>query len=178
MATYTVNSTAGLTKAIISQVEVILGRIADKVKERVDQEFETYYSEYSPEILYGMKTFYYDRTNQLRNCCKISPVVKGLNNITVTVYLDIDSLNYSTPGADAWKTVVAADAGLHGGWVVKHGVAIEQIPWDSLNENSDFSDTDGARIWHNPMKELLEGGKLRKYFLEEAKKMRLDIVAK
>lgn len=176
MATYTVNSASGLTKAIISQCEIMLNKVADKVKERVDQELETYYAEYSPEILYGMQTFWYDRTNQLRNCCKISPIVKGLNNITVTIYLDIDSLNYSTPGADAFKTVVAADHGLHGGWIINHGVAVEQVPWDEIS--GDYGDIDGAGIWSKPMKELLEGGKLRKYFLEEANKLGLNIIAK
>lgn len=175
MATYTATSSTQLTKLIILQFEEILNKIADKVKLRVDEEIETYYAEYSPEILYGMQTFWYDRTNQLRNCCKIKPIVKGLNNITVEIYLDIDSLFYSTKGADPWKTVVSADSGLHGGWEVKYGVATEQIPFSEIGDGSGFGDT---RIWSNPMREFLEEGKLRELFIKYAKDYGLNLIAK
>lgn len=176
MASYNVVSNERqLSQAIIAKFEVILNKVADKVKQRVDEEIETYYAEYSPEIMYGMKTFYYDRTNQLRDCCKIKPIVKGLNSITVEIYLDIDSLSYSTAGADPWKTVVSADSGLHGGWEVKYGVATEQIPFGEIGDGSGYGET---RIWHNPMSELLEGGKLKEMFLKYAKEFKLNLIAK
>jgi hypothetical protein len=183
MATYTVNSTDGLSKAIISQCEIMLNKVAVKVKERVDLALEQYYDEYHPEARSEYTTLYYHRTNQLRKCCKIKPIIKGLNNITVEIYLDVESLDYSAEGADHWKTVIAADAGLHGGFEFMNkknddGSNKEmffQIPFSSLNEDSDYK---GTRIWHDPMEELLNGGKLRQYFLEEARKLNLNIIAK
>lgn len=183
MATYNVTSTAQLSKAIISQFEIVLNKVSDKVKERVDQSLEQYYDEYHPEEREQYTTYFYHRTNQLRKCCKISPIIKGLNNITVEIYLDVDSLSYTNKGADPWKTVVSADAGLHGGWDFMNPKnddgsnkdVFYQIPFSSLNDDSDY---EGTRIWHDPMEELLKGGKLRRYFLEEAKKLGLNIIAK
>ena len=178
MATYTVKSLDQMTDIVILKIESILNKVADKVKARVDQELETYYAEYNPEIMYGMKTFYYDRTNQLRDCCKIKPIKKSGNNISIEIYLDIESLNYSTVGADPYKTVMAANSGLHGGWIVHHGVATEQVPYSELGEGSNYGDVGGARIWANPMEEMFKGGKLREMFIKYAKESGLNLIAK
>jgi len=179
MATYNIKSLDQLTqitmKAVISKIEKLLDTVAKKVKERVDEEIEKYYNEYDP-AWDTERRYWYNRTEQLRNSCKISPIKKGANSLSVEIYIDIDGLNYSTPGADPWKTVIAADTGsLHGGWVIENGEAKYQVPFNQLNQ---YVDDNGVRIWSNPMNALLDNHGLRDIFIEEARKLGLNIVAK
>ena len=103
-------------KALEPKVVATLELVAEDVKKEIDKALEDYYDEYDPSIRASLTSFYYHRTDQLKNCCKIwQPKISG-NTISIEIYLDIDSLSYDTPGADPYKTVVAANAGLHGGW--------------------------------------------------------------
>lgn len=175
MATYIVKSLDQLTNVIIAKIEKLLDTVAEKVKERIDEELERYYDDYDPAWTSFTRKYFYNRTYQLRNACKISPINKGLNEMSVEIYIDVNSLNYSTPGADPWKTVVAANSGLHGGWVINNGKADRQIPWEDLNDDSNYGN---VRIWDTPMEELLDSRKLRDIFIDEAKKLGLNIIAK
>ncbi len=66
--------------------------------------------------------------------------------IIIKVYLDIDSLHYDTKGADAFKTVVAANIGLHGGWDVAN-LQNGQVSWESISGNTGESFGSGTPIW-------------------------------
>lgn len=94
-------------KALEPKIIATLELVANDVKKEIDEALDRYYEEYYPIL--------YERTDQLKKCCKIGNVKISNGTINIDVYLDVDSLKYSTPGANAYKTVVAANAGLHGG---------------------------------------------------------------
>lgn len=161
-------------KALKPQVVATLEKVADDVKKEIDKSIDKYYSEYDPSIRQSFTEFYYKRTDQLRNCCKVGqPKISG-NTISIEVYLDIDSLNYESPGADAYKTVVAANAGLHGGWNTSSFVT-GQVTWGSISDNDGSRWGSGTQIWEEPMNELFNGGKLIALFKKHAKAYGLNL---
>ena len=150
------------------QVVATLEKVADDVKKEIDKAIDKYYSEYDPSARQIVGRYWYEITDQLRNCCKGGqPKISG-NTITIEVYLDIDSLNYESPGADAYKTVVAANAGLHGGWDVS-GFVKGQTTWGSIADNDGSRWCSGTQIWEEPMNELFNGNKLVDLFKKYAK---------
>ena len=155
-----------------SQVVATLDLVAQDVKSEIDDALERYYDEYDPEFGIMLTSLWYQRTYQLRNCCKISqPKIVG-NTVSIEIYLDIDDLSYSTKGADPFKTVVAANSSLHGGWDVS---TMEQIPWNVISSNDGTSYGSGTQIWEDPMRELFDGGKLITLFKKHAKQRGLNI---
>ena len=161
-------------EALKPQVVATLEKVADDVKKEIDKAIDKYYSEYDPSARQIVGRYWYDRTDQLRNCCKVGqPKISG-STITIEVYLDIDSLNYESPGADAYKTVVAANAGLHGGWDVSNFVK-GQTTWGSIADNDGSRWGSGTQIWEEPMNELFNGGKLVTLFKKYAKTYGLNL---
>ena len=161
-------------KALKPQVVATLEKVAEDVKKEIDKAIDKYYSEYDPSARQIVGRYWYGRTDQLRNCCKIGqPKISG-NTITIEVYLDIDSLNYESPGADAYKTVVAANAGLHGGWDVSSFVK-GQTTWGSIADNDGSRWGSGTQIWEEPMNELFEGDKIVTLFKKYAKAHGLNL---
>ena len=159
-------------KALESKVVATLGLVAEDVKKEIDKALEDYYDEYDPSVRASITSFYYHRTEQLKNCCKIGqPKISG-NTISIEIYLDIDSLSYNTPGADPYKTVVAANSGLHGGWDVS---TMEQIPWSVISGNDGTSYGSGTQIWEEPIRELIDNGKLITLFKKCARQHGLNI---
>ena len=163
-------------KALEPKVVATLELVAEDVKKEIDKALEDYYDEYDPmpydDDAILMKTYWYYRTEQLLNCCRIgTPKISG-NTISIEIYLDIDSLSYNTPGADPYKTVVAANSSLHGGWDVS---TMEQIPWSVISSNDGTSYGSGTQIWEDPMRELFDGGKLITLFKKHAKLRGLNI---
>ena len=155
-----------LTKALEPKIKAILELVAEDVKQEIDNALGEYYDEYSP--------IYYSRTDQLRDCCKIGKTKMNGNRISIEVYLDIDSLNYRTKGADPYKTVVAANAGLHGGFDPSNTSA-GQVPWDVISSNDGSRHGSGTQIWEEPMRELIDNGKLIEIFKKHAKSRGLNI---
>lgn len=163
-----------LAKALEPKITATLELVAEDVKSEIDKYLQEYYDEYDPAERASFTELYYRRTEQLRNCCKIDkPVVNG-NTISATVYLDIDSLKYSTPGADAYKTVQAADSGLHGGWDVSH-LSSGQVSWSAISGSTGERFGSGTQIWEEPMQELIDNGKLITIFKKCAKQHGLNI---
>ena len=159
-------------KALESKVVATLELVAEDVKKEIDKALQDCYDEYDPSVRASITSFYYHRTDQLKNCCKIGqPKVSG-NTISIEVYLDIDSLSYDTKGADPYKTVVSANSSLHGGWDVS---TMEQIPWSVISSNDGTSYGSGTQIWEDPMRELFDGGKLITLFKKHAKQRGLNI---
>ena len=159
-------------KALEPKVVATLELVAEDVKKEIDKALQDYYDEYDPSVRASITSFYYHRTDQLKNCCKIGqPKVSG-NTISIEVYLDIDSLSYNTPGADPYKTVVAANSGLHGGWDVS---TMEQIPWSVISGNDGTSYGSGTQIWEEPIRELIDNGKLVTLFKKCAKQRGLNL---
>ena len=159
-------------KALEPKVVATLELVAEDVKKEIDKALQDYYDEYDPSVRASITSFYYHRTDQLKNCCKIGqPKVSG-NTISIEVYLDIDSLSYDTKGADPYKTVVSANSSLHGGWDVS---TMEQIPWSVISSNDGKSYGSGTQIWEDPMRELFDGGKLITLFKKHAKQRGLNI---
>ena len=155
-----------------SQVVTTLDLVAQDVKAEIDDALERYYDEYDPEFGIMLTSLWYQRTYQLRNCCKIGqPKIVG-NTVSIEIYLDIDDLSYSAKGADPFKTVVAANSSLHGGWDVS---TMEQIPWSTISSNDGTSYGSGTQIWEDPMRELFDGGKLITIFKKHAKQRGLNI---
>lgn len=161
-------------KALKPQVVATLEKVADDVKKEIDKAIDKYYSEYDPSARQIVGRYWYKRTDQLRNCCKIGQPKTSGNTITIEVYLDIDSLNYESPGADAYKTVVAANAGLHGGWDVSSFVK-GQTTWGSIADNDGSRWGSGTQIWEEPMNELFEGDKIVTLFKKYAKAHGLNL---
>lgn len=163
-------------KALAPQVKQTLELVAEDVKKEIDEALQRYYDEYDPEYDLSMdqyaRHFWYNRTYQLLDCCKIGTLKVTGNTISIEIYLDIDSLDYQTSGADPYKTVVAANAGLHGGWDV--GV-MEQVKWSQISGNSGQSFGNGTQIWEEPIKELIGNGKLIALFKKHAKQRGLNI---
>lgn len=162
----TIKNMNDLAKALELKIKLILELVAEDVKKEIDDTLDEYYSEYSP--------IYYSRTDQLRDCCKIGKTKMNGNKISIEVYLDIDSLNYRTKGADAYKTVVAANAGLHGGFDPSNTSA-GQVPWDVISSNDGSRHGSGTQIWEEPMQELIDNGKLVELFKKHAKAHGLNI---
>lgn len=163
-----------LTKVLELKIIEILEFTAKDVKQEIDKYLQKYYDEYNPALGKSMRSLFYQRTDQLRNCCKIGKLKNNNGNINIEVYLDIDSLNYSTPGADAFKTLRAADSGLHGGWDVSN-LQSGQVSWSTISGNTGESWGSGTQIWEEPMKELIDNGKLITIFKKYAKQRGLNI---
>lgn len=161
-------------KALEPKITATLELVAEDVKSEIDKYLQKYYNEYDPSERASFTELYYRRTEQLRNCCKIGkPVVNG-NTISATVYLDIDSLKYNTPGADAYKTVVAANSSLHGGWDVSN-LQSGQVSWATISGNTGESWGSGTQIWEEPMQELIDNRKLVTIFKKCARQRGLNI---
>ncbi len=163
-------------KALEPKVVATLELVAEDVKKEIDKAIDDYYDEYDPnpysEGRLAYKKYWYNRTYQLKDCCKIGkPKISG-NTISIEIYLDIDSLQYDTPGADPYKTVVAANSGLHGGWDVGEMV---QIPWSMISNNNGTSYGNGTQIWEEPIRELIDNGKLVTLFKKRAKQRGLNL---
>ena len=157
-----------------SQVITTLELVAQDVKKEIDEALQRYYDEYDPKLGKFIGWWAYERTDQLKNCCKIGkPVIKG-NTISIEIYLDIDSLNYEQKGADPFKTVVSANAGLHGGWDIDN-FADGQIAWSAISGNDGSSWGSGTQIWEEPMQELFGNGKLIESFKRHAKARGLNL---
>ena len=162
-------------KALEPKVIATLELVAQDVKAEIDDALQRYYDEYDPEFGIMLTSLWYERTNQLKNCCKIGkPKIVG-NTISIEIYLDIDSISYTkVPGSDPFKTVVAANAGLHGGWDVDD-LPLGQVPWSSISGNDGTAYGGGTQIWEEPMRELFDGGKLITLFKKCAKARGLNI---
>lgn len=161
-------------KALEPKVVATLELVAEDVKKEINKALQDYYDEYDPSVRASITSFYYHRTDQLKNCCKIGqPKISG-NTISIEVYLDIDSLSYDAPGADTYKTVVAANAGLHGGWDVSN-FASGQVTWGSISDNDGTKWGSGTQIWEEPMQELIDNGKLITLFKKCAKQHGLNL---
>ena len=159
-------------KALEPKVIATLELVAEDVKKEIDEALQRYYDEYDPFFGKMLTSWFYQRTDQLKNCCKIGqPKISG-NTISIEIYLDIDSLSYNTPGADPYKTVVAANSGLHGGWDVS---TMEQIPWSVISGNDETSYGSGTQIWEEPIRELIDNGKLITLFKKCARQHGLNI---
>ena len=159
-------------KALEPKVVATLELVAEDVKKEIDEALQRYYDEYDPTFGKMLTSWFYQRTDQLKNCCKIGqPKING-NTISIEIYLDIDSLSYNTPGADPYKTVVAANSGLHGGWDVS---TMEQIPWSVISGNDGTSYGSGTQIWEEPIRELIDNGKLVTLFKKCAKQRGLNL---
>lgn len=163
-------------KALEPKVVATLELVAEDVKKEIDKAIDDYYDEYDPNpysegrLVY--KKYWYNRTYQLKDCCKIGkPKISG-NTISIEIYLDIDSLQYDAPGADPYKTVVAANSSLHGGWDVS---TMEQIPWSMISNNDGTSYGNGTQIWEEPIRELIDNGKLITLFKKCARQHGLNI---
>ena len=163
-------------KALEPKVVATLELVAEDVKKEIDKAIDDYYDEYDPnpysEGRLAYKKYWYNRTYQLKDCCKIGkPKISG-NTISIEIYLDIDSLQYDAPGADPYKTVVAANSSLHGGWYVS---TMEQIPWSMISNNDGTSYGNGTQIWEEPIRELIDNGKLITLFKKCAKQHGLNL---
>ena len=159
-------------KALEPKVVATLELVAEDVKKEIDEALQRYYDEYDPTFGKMLSSWFYQRTDQLKNCCKIGqPKISG-NTISIEIYLDIDSLSYNTPGADPYKTIVAANSSLHGGWDVS---TMEQIPWSVISGNDGTSYGSGTQIWEEPIRELIDNGKLITLFKKCARQHGLNI---
>lgn len=163
-----------LAKALEPKIIAILELVAEDVKQEVDDYLQQYYDEYDPSFGKLLTSFFYHRTDQLRNCCKIRIPKISNGKIGIEVYLDIDSLNYSTPGADPYKTVVSANSGLHGGWDVSN-LSSGQVSWSAISDNSGERWGSGTQIWEEPIRELIENRKLVTIFKKCAKQRGLNL---
>lgn len=169
-----IKSLGQFAKALEPKIIATLESVAEDVKQEVDEYLQAYYDEYDPAFGKLLTSFFYQRTDQLRNCCKIGKPQISNGKISIEVYLDIDSLNYSTKGADPFKTVIAANAGLHGGWDVSN-LSNGQIPWSAISGNTGESFGSGTQIWEEPIKELIDNGKLITIFKKHAKARGLNL---
>lgn len=160
--------------AMSNDVMAVLEDVANEVKEKVDEYLESYYEEYDPRKE-DARTWYYHRTGQLRNACKVGEPRIYKNKIMIDVYLDVDSLEYNTPGASAYKTVIAANHGLHGGWNVDDKDNKYQVPWSAIEPESESPTANGTQIWSEPMKELLDNGGLDRLFKQFARQRGINI---
>ena len=170
--TQVIKNMGQFAKALEPKVVATLELVAEDVKKEIDEALQRYYDEYDPTFGKMLTSWFYQRTDQLKNCCKIGqPKISG-NTISIEIYLDIDSLSYNTPGADPYKTVVAANSSLHGGWDVS---TMEQIPWSVISGNDGTSYGSGTQIWEEPIRELIDNGKLITLFKKCARQHGLNI---
>ena len=156
-----------LSKVLEPKIRQILDLVAEDVKKEIDEALDKYYDEYNP-------VSYTPRTDQLKNCCKISKISKNGTTFDIEIYLDIDSLQYTTKGADAYKTVKAGDTGLHGGWNPSN-ISAGQVPWEDIENNNSARYGSGTQIWEEPMRELFDNGKLIELFKKYARLRGLNI---
>lgn len=161
-------------KALEPKIVATLELVAQDVKQEIDEYLQAYYDEYDPAFGKLLTSFFYQRTDQLRNCCKIGKPKISNGIISIEIYLDIDSLSYGTPGADPYKTVVAANAGLHGGWDISN-LYDGQISWSAISGNTGERCGSGTQIWEEPMRELIDNGKLVTIFKKHAKARGLSL---
>ena len=163
------------TKVLEPKVVATLELVAQDVKAEIDDAILRYYDEYDPTFGIMLTSLWYDRTDQLKNCCKIGkPKIVG-NTVSIEVYLDIDSISYTkVRGSDPYKTAVAANAGLHGGWEITD-LPLGQVPWSEISANDGTAYGSGTQIWEEPMRELFDGGKLVTLFKKCAKARGLNI---
>ncbi len=161
-------------KALEPKIKATLELVAEDVKHEIDDYLQQYYDEFDPAFERLLTSWFYQRTEQLKNCCKIGKPKISNGKISIEVYLDIDSLNYDTPGADPYKTVVAANAGLHGGWDVSN-LASGQVTWGSISANDGTKWGSGTQIWEEPMRNLIDNGKLVTIFKKYAKAHGLNL---
>lgn len=161
-------------KALEPKIIATLEAVAEDTKREIDDYLQAYYDEYNPLLGGLLGRFFYQRTYQLRDCCKIGKpkIVNG--KISIEVYLDVNSLNYGSKGADAFKTVVAANAGLHGGWDISD-LPNGQVPWTTISSNTGESSGSGTQIWEEPIRELIDNGKLIRIFKKHAKARGLNL---
>lgn len=162
----TIKTINQLAKVLEDKIKATLKLVAADVKKEVDKYLQEYYDEYDPNE--------YFRTEQLLNCCKIRSVKSDGRMVGIEVYLDINSLRYNTKDADAFKTVVAANSGLHGGWdisILQNG----QVPWSVISDNDGISYGNGTQIWEEPIRELIDKGRIIAIFKKCAKTRGLDI---
>ena len=162
----TIKNLKELSKALEPKIKATLELVADDVKQEINDALGEYYDEYSP--------IYYSRTDQLRDCCKIGKMKMNGNKISIEIYLDADSLNYRTKGADPYKSLVSANSGLHGGFDPSNTSA-GQVPWDVISSNDGSRHGSGTQIWEEPMQELIDNGKLVELFKKHAKARGLNI---
>ena len=162
----TIRNMNDLSKALEPRIRQILDLVAEDVKKDIDEALDRYYDDYNPVS--------YLRTDQLKNCCKISKISKNGTAFDIEIYLDIDSLQYTTKGADAYKTVKSGDAGLHGGWNPSN-ISAGQIPWEDIADNNGTRYGSGTQIWEEPMRELFDNGKLIELFKKYARLRGLNI---
>lgn len=163
-----------ILEALESKIVSILELVAEDVKHEVDDYLQQYYDEYDPAFGKSMSSWFYHRTDQLRNCCKIEKPKISNGKIGIEVYLDVNSLNYTTPGADPYKSLVAGNAGLHGGWNPSYLIG-GQVPWSAISDNTGDRFGTGTQIWEEPMRKLVESGKLVEIFKKCAKQRGLNI---
>lgn len=163
----TIKNINQLTKVLESKIVSIIKLVAEDVKQEIDDYLQEYYDEYDP-------TVYRPRTDQLRDCCKIGTPKISNGKVGIEVYLDINSLNYTTPGVNPYKTVVAANAGLHGGWDISN-LSAGQVPWSAISGNTGNKFGSGTQIWEEPMRELIKNGKLATIFKKCAKQRGLNL---
>jgi len=159
-----------LEPKIVSTLELV----AEDVKHEIDDYLQQYYDEYDPAFGKLLTSWFYQRTDQLKNCCKIGKPKISNGKISIEVYLDIDSLDYNTPGADPYKSIISANSGLHGGWDVSN-LASGQVSWDSISGNDGTKWGSGTQIWEEPMRELIDNGKLVTIFKKCAKAHGLNL---
>ena len=162
----TIKNLKELSKALEPKIKATLELIAEDVKKEIDETLDEYYSEYLP--------IYYSRTEQMRDCCKIGKTKINGNRISIDVYLDVDSLNYRTKGADPYKSLVSANSGLHGG-LDPSNTSVGQVPWDVISSNDGSRHGSGTQIWEEPMEELIDNGKLVELFKKHARARGLNI---
>ncbi len=155
-------------KALEPKISATLELVAKDAKKEIDDYLQQYYDEYDPAFGKLLTSWFYQRTDQLKNCCKIGKPQISNGKISVEVYLDIDSLNYDAPDADPYKTVVAANADLHGGLDISN-LASGQVSWSVISSNTGESFGSGTQIWEEPMRELIDNGKLVAIFKKYAK---------
>lgn len=161
-------------KVLEPKIRATLELVAKDVEREINDALQRYYDEYDPAFGKLLTSWFYQRTDQLKNCCKIGkPKIVG-NTISVEIYLDIDDLSYSTKGADPFKTVVAANAGLHGGWDIDN-LSDGQIAWSAISGNDGSSWGSGTQIWEEPMRELIDNGKLVTIFKKHVKAHGLNL---
>lgn len=170
----TIKNMSDLSKVLAPKINKILDAVAEDVKVEIDDALSDYYDEYDPAFGKLLTSYFYQRTYQLRNSCKIGKVTNNGNKSQIKVYLDINSLDYSNKGANPYKTVVAANAGLHGGWDIED-MSNGQVPWSAISSNSGESYGSGTQIWEEPMRELFDNGKLVALFKKHARAHGLNI---
>lgn len=161
-------------KALEPKIIATLEAVAEDTKREIDDYLQAYYDEYDPAFGKSLSEFFYHRTKQLLNCCKMGKpqIING--KISIEVYLDINSLHYNSNGAVAYKTVYAANAGLHGGYNISD-MKKGQIPWSKIHNQSVKRFGSGTQIWEEPMRELIDNGKLVTIFRKHAKARELNL---